>query len=247
MNTKKVIGVIPARYASTRFPGKPLAKICGRPMIQWVYEKATQTRMLDSVIVATDDMRIMECVHNFGGIAVMTAENHPTGTDRIAEAIKDTDAELIVNLQGDEPLIPSDMIDELIKKSIQTNADMATVAVPIQASSDALNDPNVVKVVTDNNGFAMYFSRSLIPYHRKGGEFCTPLKHWGIYAYTRKTLEQFVVWPEGRLEKSEKLEQLRALEQGVKIFVLVADRQAIGVDHPEDIKKVEDLIVNNIK
>ncbi|MFA7231511.1 MAG: 3-deoxy-manno-octulosonate cytidylyltransferase [Victivallaceae bacterium] len=233
----KAIAVIPARFGSTRFPGKVLAELCGKPMIQWVYEKAVAS-IADEVIIATDDEQVMAAVKKFGGHAVMTSPDHPSGTDRICEAVKDFDYDIIINVQGDEPLIPVSVIDgliEVMRKNPQTG--MGTVAVP--ASRAALDDPNKVKVVLGSNNLALYFSRSMIPYLREGGEDMPTYLHWGIYAYRRDTLNRFVSLPQGRLEACEKLEQLRALENGISIYVMLSNLESVGVDTPEDLKKAE--------
>ena len=241
--SEKTIAVIPARYGSTRFPGKPLALIAGRPMIQWCYENTARCRDFAEVLVATDDERIMQAVAAFGGRAVMTSPDHPTGTDRIAEAAASVpDADLIVNVQGDEPLMDADVLSSLVAVMRQSKAEMGTVAVPFEKTDRDPNDPNAVKVVVDARGFALYFSRSLIPFPRPGGVPVAPLLHWGLYAYRRDFLYSFIRWPRGRLEECEKLEQLRALENGAKISVIVTDRQSAGVDVPADIAHVEKLI-----
>ena len=240
--SNRTIAVLPARYASSRFPGKPLAMICGKPMIQWAYESTSRCAELDDVIVATDDQRILDAVHSFGGKAVMTSEKHHTGTDRIAEAIQSDPADLIINAQGDEPLMSPAVLSKLIHLMRQTGVEMGTAAVPFQVTGRDPDDPNAVKVVVDRNSMALYFSRSLIPFPRVGGVPVEPLLHWGLYAYRREFLEQFVKWPLGILENCEKLEQLRALENGAKICVLVTSEQSVGVDLPEDIARVEELI-----
>jgi 3-deoxy-manno-octulosonate cytidylyltransferase (CMP-KDO synthetase) len=237
-----VVAVIPARYGSTRFPGKPLALIAGKPMIQWVYERAAAARLVTETIVATDDRRIFDVVEGFGGRAAMTSPEHATGTDRIAEAVGGTDAGLVVNLQGDEPLLPSTVVDELVGAVLQSGAEMGTVAVPFGQSTANPEDPNAVKVVRDATGYALYFSRSLIPFHRQGGEPVQPLWHWGLYAYRRPFLEKFVQWPQGSLERCEMLEQLRALENGARILVVKVQAQSIGVDRPADIAEVERVL-----
>lgn len=237
-----VAAFIPARYGSTRFPGKPLATIAGKPMLQWVVERATAADNLDMVYVATDDKRIASAVTDFGGQAIMTSTRHRTGTDRIAEAVQDIEADLILNIQGDEPLIPPQVIDRLVVAMTNSESDMATVAVPFDKTANDPEDPNAVKVVTDIDGYALYFSRSLVPFPRQGGKPVKPLLHWGLYAYRRSFLESFIKWPPGRLEQCEMLEQLRALENGAKIKVILADSPAQGVDVPEDIEKVERLI-----
>jgi 3-deoxy-manno-octulosonate cytidylyltransferase (CMP-KDO synthetase) len=236
--------VIPARYASTRFPGKPLAIIAGKPMIQWVFERASQTSA-DEVLVATDDQRIADCVSGFGGAAVLTRADHPTGTDRIAEVMAERDADLVVNLQGDEPAVPPPVIDQLIEMMADAPAcQMGTVAVPIAGERD-FDDPNVVKVVLDQVGRALYFSRARIPFPRDGdpGNGLRPLRHWGVYAYRRDFLFAFIKWPQGQLEAWEKLEQLRVLEHGTEIRVMVSDITPIGVDVPEDVPAAAAMLV----
>lgn len=240
----KTIAVIPARYGSTRFPAKPLALIAGKPMIQWTYESTCKCADFDEVLVATDDERIRLVVAGFGGTAVMTSENCRSGTDRIWEAIQGRAADLVVNVQGDEPLIPASVLHQLVSQMRESGADMGTVAVPFSVAGRDPQDPNAVKVVLDARQFALYFSRAPIPFQRQGGEACEPLLHWGLYAYTRDFLERFVAWPTGRLEACEKLEQLRALENGAKICVLVTNERTADVDVPEDIARVEELIRN---
>ena len=242
MNKSRVIAVIPARYGSTRFPGKPLADIAGKPMIQWVYECAAACKTVDQVLVATDDERILERVAAFGGQAVMTSSEHTTGTDRIAEAVAGMEGDIILNLQGDEPLMPADVIDVLIERLQNSEAEMGTVAVPFGLTDRDPADENAVKVVVDDDGYALYFSRAQIPFHRKGGKAVAPLLHWGVYAYRRDFLTKFVTWPAGRLEACEMLEQLRALENGARILVIQASSQTLGVDLPEDVKKVEQIL-----
>ena len=243
--SKRTIAVLPARYGSTRFPGKPLALIAGKPMIQWCYESTRKCAELDDVIVATDDQRIFDAVAAFGGKAVMTSPNHPTGTDRIAEAVKDDDADLIVNVQGDEPLMSAKVLSQLIATMRESGAEMGTAAVPFSKTGRDPNDPNAVKVVIDRRGFALYFSRSLIPFPRSGGVPVEPLLHWGLYAYRRDFLYEFVKWERGKLEACESLEQLRALENGAKISVIVTPERSVGVDVPEDIAFVEKMIAEN--
>ncbi len=233
------LAVIPARYASTRFPGKALAEICGKPMVQWVYER-TAASSVDQVCVATDDSRILDAVKTFGGNAVMTSPSHPSGTDRVFEAAKKflPDAEVVINVQGDEPLIPSGIISKLndLMKSVPS-LEMATVAVPCPREAIASN-PNVVKLVLDKDSNALYFSRSPIPFLREGGVSPAMLRHWGIYAFKMKSLDKFVSLPESSLEKCEKLEQLRALENGIKIRVVITDEPSIGVDTPADLEEL---------
>lgn len=239
----KVAAIIPARYASTRFPAKALAMLCGKPMIQHTYEKAAASSA-DLVAVATDHQLIVDAVEQFGGKAIMTREDHPSGTDRIWEAAQQLDCDIIINVQGDEPLIPTSVIDELIElMRSRPDLEMATVAVPM--SREELNDPNKVKVVFGANHMALYFSRSMIPFLREGGDDTPTYLHWGIYAYRRSALERFVTLPPGRFEMCEKLEQLRALENGIGIYVLTSNLQSIGVDTPEDLaaaeKRLKDL------
>ena len=234
----KTAAVIPARYGSTRFPGKVLAELCGKPMIQWVYDKAAAS-IADEVIIATDEPKVAKVVEGFGGKAVMTSPDHPSGTDRISEAVQGLDCDIIINVQGDEPLIPTSVIDGLIRKMQEdASIEMGTVAVP-RLRSEIENEPNKVKVVFDERNFALYFSRSMLPYLREGGKDTKTYLHWGIYAYRRETLDRFVRLPEGRLESCEKLEQLRALENGIRIYVMLSDLESIGVDTPEDLKRAE--------
>lgn len=238
MKDMKCAVIIPARYASTRFPGKPLALLAGKPMIQHVCEKAAASKA-GLVAVATDDRRIADAVESFGGTAVMTSPAHPSGTDRIAEALTVLGGEydLVVNVQGDEPLIPTSVIDELIDvMRADPELPMATVAVP---GNRATMTENNVKVVFGSNGNALYFSRSMIPFLRNGGVECGVWLHWGIYAYRRSALEKFVSLPPGKLENAEKLEQLRALENGIAIRVVTSDLQSIGVDTPADLAAAE--------
>ncbi len=244
--TEKVLCVIPARYASSRFPGKPLAPIAGKPMIQWVCERAAAAETVDEVLVATDDSRIREAVRAFGGRAVMTRPDHPSGTDRIAEAVRPRNAAIIVNLQGDEPLMPPEIIDRLVRAMQEDQAEMGTVAVPFDHAGGNPEDPNRVKVVLDARGFALYFSRAPIPFPRPGGQPLVPLWHWGLYAYRRDFLDRFVRWPPGRLEQCEKLEQLRALENGARIRVVVCTPPGptLAVDTPEDLAEVARILEN---
>ena len=239
----KSVAVIPARYGSTRFPGKPLAMIKGKPMIQWTYEKAAASNV-DDVIVATDDQRIFDCVSSFGGQAVMTREDHPTGTDRIAEAVSHLDCELIINLQGDEPMLPTAVINDLLAKMLAApEVKMGTVAVPKPFADEAYSNPNNVKVVLDKNQRALYFSRAQIPFKRNEPESHESIYlHWGIYAYRRQLLYDFITWPQGTLEKIESLEQLRVLENGEQILVSISNQSSVGVDVPEDIHLVEKLL-----
>lgn len=245
VGSQKIVAVIPARYGSSRFPGKPMALIHGKPMVQRVCEQAEKSEILEEVFVATDDSRIFETVRNFGGKAIMTAADHQTGSDRIAEAIARINCDFVINLQGDEPLLPVEVIDQLAAELVTEKCPMATVAVPFEKTRSEVTNPNAVKVVTDADGFALYFSRSPVPFCRDGGEFFPALLHWGIYGYSKDFLLQFVKWPQGRLEQTEKLEQLRALENGARIKVITVDTPTHGVDTPEDIAIVEKILKGN--
>jgi len=243
---KKVLVVIPARYASSRFPAKPLHLICGKPMIQWTYEQAQKAKLVSQVIVATDDQRIFDCVKNFGGDVAMTSVNHPSGTDRIAEVLEQVDADLVINVQGDEPTIDPLVIDELARTMLEQGAEMGTAAVAIDRDSEDFTNPNVVKVIKDCDGYALYFSRASIPFCREGAEPVQPLKHWGLYAYTPELVKKFIGWPESALEKCEKLEQLRAVEHAVKILVITAEHDTVGVDTLADAEKVARIIEKSL-
>ncbi|GIU14282.1 8-amino-3,8-dideoxy-manno-octulosonate cytidylyltransferase KdsB [Shewanella glacialipiscicola] len=234
--------LIPARYASSRFPGKPLALINGKPMIQHVYERASLAKGLTNIYVATDDDRIKSVVEGFGGNVVMTSPDAASGTDRINEAIsllglKDED--LVINLQGDQPLINPTSIEQLINlfKDQPGEFEMATLGLVIDNKAE-LDDPMHVKVVFDNNDFALYFSRARIPFGRDTQDYPV-YKHLGVYAYTRKFVQAFAALPLGRLEELEKLEQLRALEHGYKIKIAISDFDSVEVDVPDDIRKCE--------
>ena len=240
---QNVIGVIPARYGSSRFPGKVLAEINGKPMIQWVYEQAKKSKMLDRVFVAVDDQRVLDCVEGFGGPAVMTKPIHQSGTDRIAEAVELIETNIVVNIQGDQPLLDPIMIDEAVKPLLDDSTIlMSTLKVKIN-EEDYL-DPSVVKVVADENDFALYFSRSLIPYSRDNVDV-NIYEHVGLYAYRKEFLLKISKLPQSYLEKVEMLEQLRVMEKGYKIKVIeTASENAMGVsvDTPEDLAKVQKII-----
>ena len=234
----QVTAIIPARWASTRFPGKPLVKLRGKPLVQHVWERAGRAKLVDRVIVATDDMRIAEAAFAFGAEVALTSPKHPTGTDRLAEVAKKLkSAPIILNVQGDEPDIAPSTIDRLAQ-ALQDDPKlgMVTAANPISTAAD-ISNPNVVKVVTDLAGRALYFSRSAIPHDRDGDSGIKYLRHQGIYGYRRKVLLDFVKWKPTPLEKAEKLEQLRALEHGVSIGVIVVKRGSVGVDVPADLAK----------
>ena len=242
----KIIGIIPARYDSKRFPGKVLADIVGKPLIQRVYEQARKAKVLDEVLVATDNEEIFKAVENFRGKAIMTSSTCRSGTDRVAEAAKGLKGDIFVNIQGDEPLISPEVISKVTQALIEDKAiDIATVARKIVAQEE-LNNPNVVKVIIDNDGFALYFSRAQIPYVRDSleleslGSVCC--KHIGLYAYRRKFLLDFVRMEQTPLEKVEDLEQLRALENGYKIKVIITECDSVGVDTREDLEKVRKIL-----
>ena len=235
----KTIGVIPARFASTRFPAKVLAHIDGKPLIWHVWEKASRCRELDEVLIACDHEEIYKAAQNFKARVVMTDPGHPSGSDRIAEAIKDLKVNIVINIQGDEPFIDPRTIDALavlLKKDNEIL--MGTVIKELTDDADFIN-PNVVKCVVDDKGYALYFSRSPIPYHRNKNTSSgiKNYKHLGIYAYRKDFLMQYKNWPKGTLESIEELEQLRALERGVKIKTTVTDFESIAVDTPQDLQK----------
>ena len=242
--TSHLLGVLPARWGSTRFPGKPLHLIAGKPLIQHVWERCQQCRNLDEILIATDDARILAAVTAFGGKAVMTSPDHPTGTDRIAEVVRGVpQATHIVNIQGDEPLIDPALIDHLASAiGGNPSLDMATAANPLDPSDPAVLDPNVVKVVTALDGRALYFSRSPLPYFRNPVPGLHVLRHKGIYAYSRAFIERFVTWPPSPLELAESLEQLRALEHGAAIRVLLTHDSSPGVDTLEQAALIESLL-----
>jgi 3-deoxy-manno-octulosonate cytidylyltransferase (CMP-KDO synthetase) len=234
----QITAIIPARWASTRFPGKPLVKLRGRPLVQHVWERACRAKSVDRVIIATDDMRIAEAAFDFGAEVALTSPKHPTGTDRLAEVAKKLkSAPIILNVQGDEPDIAPSTIDRLAQALQDDPAlGMVTAANPITDRSE-IGNPNVVKVVADLAGRALYFSRSTIPHDRDGDGGIKYLRHQGIYGYRRKVLLDFVKWKPTPLEKAEKLEQLRALEHGVSIGVIVVKKGSVGVDVPADLAK----------
>jgi 3-deoxy-manno-octulosonate cytidylyltransferase (CMP-KDO synthetase) len=239
----RVIGVIPARYGSSRFEGKVLADIAGKPMIQWVYERAKQSMTLDELFVAVDDPRVQSRVEGFGGKAILTGAYHKSGTDRIAEVVEKIPVDIIVNIQGDQPLIDPNMIDEAVQPMID-NPDIQMSTLKREIEKDEFDDPGVVKVVVDEQDFALYFSRSLIPYPRYDENFRV-YEHVGLYVYRKDFLLKISKMPQGYLEKIESLEQLRVLEKGYRILVVETkmDKAAgISVDTPEDIEKVERLI-----
>lgn len=236
--------VIPARYGSTRLPGKPLVQIAGKPMVQRVYERAKLAKMASRVIVATDDERIVNAVEAFGGEVRMTRSDHRTGTERIAEVAAHTDGQIFVNVQGDEPVLDPAAVDTAVSSLLEDPpAAIATVAVPIRTPSDIM-DPNVVKTVLNFDGNALYFSRAPIPWVRDTGGHVQArhLKHLGLYAFQRDALLEYPTLPQGELERIEQLEQLRWMENGWKIRVAEVQHDAVSVDVPEDVNRVEQIL-----
>ena len=241
-----VLAVIPARYASTRLPGKPLVSICGKPMIQHVYERVRLATRVNRVVVATDDNRILEAVRGFSGEAVMTRGDHRSGSERVAEVATQISADIYVNVQGDEPLIEPAAVDSLVEAMAADEdppVQLGTLCVPILSAADIM-DPNIVKVVLDFQGDALYFSRAPIPWVRDEGSrvYARHYKHLGIYAYHREPLLEFPTLPPGDLEKLEQLEQLRFLENGYKIRVAETSFDSVSVDVPGDVARVEALL-----
>lgn len=243
----KFIGIIPARYASTRFPGKPLAILGGKPVIQRVYEQVVS--VLGEAYVATDDERIFQAVEQFGGQAVMTRSDHKSGTDRIEEAAQklNTDADVIINVQGDEPFIQKSQLETVKHLFDDPQTQIATLGKPFE-SMEAVENPNSPKIVTDINGYALYFSRSVIPYIRgkEQSEWLQHfpfLKHIGLYAYRREVLAQITKLPQSPLELAESLEQLRWLQNGYRIKVGLTDVETVGIDTPEDLQRAEQFIL----
>ena len=244
----KVIGLIPARYASTRFPGKPLALLNGKPVIQHVYEQAT--KVLDAVYVATDDERIYNKVLAFGGKAVMTSTEHHSGTDRIEEALEKVggDFDVVVNIQGDEPFIAQSQIETLCQCFVDKATQIATLGKPFECI-EAAENPNSPKIVVDNRGYALYFSRSIIPFVRgtERQDWLSKypfLKHLGIYAYRTNVLKEITKLPQSSLELAESLEQLRWLQNGYRIKVGLTDVETVGIDTPDDLQRAEEFIRN---
>lgn len=238
----KVAAFIPARYASTRLNGKPIAAICGKPMVQWVYEAARSSSLVNEVTVATDDERILKAVRSFGGSVVMTSTAHVSGTDRIAEAAARTDADIIVNMQGDEPLITPEVIDAAVRPMLDDPGLSLCTVKTIITDEDEYRDPNAVKVVCDSDGYALYFSRSPIPYSRAGFEGLKVYKHIGLYVFRRDFLMRFSTLAPSALEKAESLEQLRALENGCRIKVVETSYNPVSVDTAEDLERVRGLM-----
>jgi len=243
----KIVAIIPSRYDSTRFAGKPLALIAGKPMIEWVCERVKRVKRITDVVVATDDQRIFEAVREFGGMAVMTGKESRTGTDRVAEAADLMGLghdDIVVNIQGDQPCIVPQHLDDVVNPFMNgLDFEMSTLAFKI-VNTDEITSSKDCKVTFDNKGYALYFSRSPIPCARDADTIFDTYKHLGIYAYTRRFLEVFRRLPEGRLEAIEKLEQLRALEYGYRIFVETTQYDSPEVDLPDDIPRIEKMIGN---
>jgi len=243
----RIIGVIPARYGASRFPGKILATIAGKSMIQRVYEQSQKASLINRLYVAVDDPRVLEHVQQFGGNAVLTATHHQSGTDRIAEVVAQMDCDIVVNVQGDQPLIDPEMIDLAIQPMITDESiPMSTIKARIRRPED-LNNPNKVKVVVDANDFALYFSRSLVPFPRDQKENIEAFEHLGLYVYRRDFLLEYSRWPQSHLEKIEMLEQLRVMERGYKIKVIevsqhLSEISGFHVDTPEDLAKLGQLM-----
>ncbi len=240
----KAVGIIPARWSSTRFPGKPLHLIGGKPLLRYVWERCARATKLDALIIATDDMRIAEAAFNWGAEVALTSPRHRSGTDRVAEVARHAkDFAFVVNIQGDEPLVDPRLVDQLVEK-LRSDAriDIVTAAHPFQNPTEAVS-PHQNKVVVDRNSCALYFSRSIIPY--PANRFRVRyLRHQGIYGFRRDALLQFVKWKPSPLERAESLEQLRALENGVKVHVLVTTHGSPGVDTPADAKALEQKLAH---
>ena len=248
----KFIGIIPARYASTRFPGKPLAMLGGKLVIERVCEQVS--KVLDEVVVATDDKRIFDAVNAFGSKAVMTSANHKSGTDRIREAadIINTDADVVVNIQGDEPFIHPEQIEAVCRCFNDPSTQIATLGKPFGDDIEAIENPNSPKIAVSQQGFALYFSRSVIPFCRGVEEARWPetfpyIKHIGMYAYRRHVLGEVTALPQSPLEKAESLEQLRWLENGYRIKVGITTSETIGIDTPEDLEKAERFLEEKVR
>ena len=243
----KIVAIIPCRYQSTRFEGKPLAPILGKPMVQWVYERAKEAAILSDLVVATDDERIYRCVEGFGGRVLMTALTHPSGSDRAAEAAQALglrDEDIVINIQGDQPAFDPRSVSEVVSPPLEDSAlFMSTLVYKIKDPAE-IKDPNHVKCVFDKDHFALYFSRSSIPFGREGSQPFDIFKHLGIYAYRKHFLDRFASLPQGRLEAIERLEQLRAMEHGYRIRVVETRYDSKEVDSPEDIEKIEMILGN---
>lgn len=237
------IGIIPARYGSTRFEGKLLADLCGKPIIQHTWENAKKSKAIDDLLIATDDKRIYNCAKGFGAKVIYTSKAHKSGSDRLTEAVTSIDTKVIVNIQADEPLINPTMIDDVVSPILKDESiQMTTLCHKIKDRDDLL-DPNVVKVVRDRDGFALYFSRAQIPYDPgQESRVSNYYKHIGLYAYSKDFLFTFKSLPQSKLEKIEKLEQLRVIENGYRIKVIETKFDTVGIDTPEDLLKATELI-----
>ena len=246
----KVTVIIPSRYGSSRLEGKPLADIVGKPMIQHVYERASEASGVDDVLVATDDERIFSAVEGFGGKVVMTSPEHQTGTDRLAEVAASLDSDIIVNVQGDEPLIGPRMIEAAVAPLLKDRSIKMGTLKTVLCNKEDLHDSAVAKLVVDKDDFALYFSRSPIPFLREDGEAASDTvyyKHIGLYVYDREFLLNYAKMPQTPLEKAERLEQLRALENGYRIKAVTTEEGSIGVDTPEGLEKVRALITKRME
>ncbi|MFT3796684.1 3-deoxy-manno-octulosonate cytidylyltransferase [Flavobacterium sp.] len=240
----KIIAVIPARYASTRFPAKLMQDLCGKTVIRRTYESAVNTGLFDDVFVVTDSILIYDEIISNGGKAIMSVKEHESGSDRIAEAVENLDVDIVINVQGDEPFInaePLAKVIEVFRNDFDHKVDLASLMVEITAE-DEINNPNIVKVVVDQNGFALYFSRSVIPYPREKNVGVRYFRHIGIYAFRKKALLDFYRLPMKSLEASEKLEQLRYLEFGKRIRMVETSHVGIGIDTPEDLEKARQML-----
>ena len=246
MQKTRVLGIIPARWASTRFPGEPLHPIAGKPLIQLVWDQCNKTHCLDEILIATDDARIAESAESFGAKVVMTSNDHVSGTDRIAEAAQtDQDCTHIINIQGDEPLIDPGLIDQLAEKISNDSTICMITAAVLGINNLDLANSNVVKTVINKENNAIYFSRSVIPHQNSESPAAPCYRHKGIYGYTKDFLLKFVRWEPSPLELAERLEQLRAIENGASIHVIITDDNSIGVDTPEQAIMVEQQILAN--
>jgi len=242
----KVVCIIPSRYESSRFPGKPLADLCGKPMIQHVYERVLASPLVSHAAVATDDERIFRAVKGFGGHAVMTAPAHRSGTDRVAEAVSSLglgDSDVVVNIQGDQPLFEPVQIEEVARPLLDDPEVCFSTLIYRIRRREEITHPNAVKVVFDRKGFALYFSRATIPHVRDGGRQAAYYKHHGIYAYRRSFLMTFAGLAEGELERLEALEQLRALEHGYRVKVVETQHDSVEVDTPEELARVKKILL----
>ena len=243
----KAVCIIPARYGSTRLPGKPLALLGDKPMIRWVYEHAVKANAFSRILIATDDERIRKTCSDFGAEVVMTDPMLPSGTDRVARVVRDLSCEVVVNLQGDEPFVKPQLLDQLVAAFNDPEVQIATPIKKISNYKD-ITEPNLVRVVKDRNNYALYFSRAAIPHIRDEADVKkwltqhTFYKHVGIYAYRRETLLQLTTLPQSSLEKAERLEQLRFLENGFRIFTVETDYESVSVDTEEDLRRVNELI-----